>query len=92
MLAKRMEEHKKDIAQARLSTSLAVEAYNRDLKIKWDETQIVRPLNVLTQATITESIEMLKRQKMENILNEKPAIHNQKRNLMLVMGTLYKKS
>lgn len=36
-LAKRMEEHKKDIVQAKLTTTLSVEAYNRDLKIKWEE-------------------------------------------------------
>lgn len=70
---KRVEEHKKDIAQARLSTSLAQEAYSRDIEILWDQTKVVKPVPQHTLPTITESLEILRRKESENLINDRMA-------------------
>lgn len=41
-IARRLEEQKKDIEQARLTMSLAVEAYSKNITVKWEEAKIVK--------------------------------------------------
>lgn len=70
-IKKRIEEHKMDIQNARLTTALAVEAYNSDIEIKWDEVKRIKPVPVNTQPTITEALEIIKRTEKEKLVNDK---------------------
>lgn len=54
MIAKHMEEHKKDIELARLNTLLAVEAYNKDISIDWKKVVRIKPVLDRTQPTVTK--------------------------------------
>lgn len=72
-LHKRLDEHKKDIAQARLTTSLAKEAYDKNIKIVWEEAEIIKKVPKWTQPTIVESLEILKRKVKEGLINDKLA-------------------
>lgn len=70
--AKRVEEHKNDIAKGKLTTSLAIEAYDKDLSINWEQTKVIRQIIPRTQPIIAESIEIIKRSE-ENLINDKLA-------------------
>lgn len=72
-LHKRLDEHKKDIAQARLTTSLAKVAYDKNIKIVWEEAEIIKKVLKWTQPTIVESLEILKRKVKEGLINDKLA-------------------
>lgn len=72
-LSKKLAEHKRDIKHANLTTSLALEAYDKDLSIYWDDAKIIKKVNPGTKPIITESLEILKRIGTENLVNERTA-------------------
>lgn len=78
-IARRIEEHRRDIEQVRLTTSLAVEAYSKNISVKWDETEVVKPILRHTRPMIAESLEILRRSETEELVNDrltwKPAQH-----------------
>lgn len=73
MVNKRLEEHKNDIAKGKLTTSLAMEAYSKDLSINWDQTKVIKQILPQTQPIIAESIEIMRRKSAENLINDKMA-------------------
>lgn len=51
--------------------SLAMEAYATDLRIQWDEARIIRPIKKRTQAYTAETLEIMRRQNEERLLNDR---------------------
>lgn len=72
-LAKRINEHKNDIKTAKMSTSLAQEAYDNNIEILWNEAKIIKPIPPHTQPTIVESLEITRRKSKEGLINDKVA-------------------
>lgn len=72
-LSKRLEEHKKDIEQARTTTALAQEAYSKNVNILWDEAKVIRNVPRRTQPVITESLEIIRRRTKEDLINDRLA-------------------
>lgn len=70
-IERRVEEHKRDIQQARLTTALALEAYNKDIDIKWNATKQIKPIPNNTLPIVTEMLEILKRVKKEKLVNDR---------------------
>lgn len=56
-----------------MSTSLAIEAYSRNLDINWQETKVIKTVIPGMQPTITESIEIIKRKVPEKLVNDQVA-------------------
>lgn len=75
MLAQRLDEYKHDILKGKLSTALSIEVYANanDLQINSKQSRIIKPLNTPNQVLTIEALKIIARQKVENILNEKPA-------------------
>lgn len=72
-LKKRIEEHKKNIAKAKLTTSLAVEAFSKDIEISWNQVKIIKLVPPHTQPVIMESLQIVKRKDSENLINNRIA-------------------
>lgn len=72
-LSKRIEEHKKDIEKANITTSLAQEAYANDIDVQWKKAEIIRRIPPHMQPTIMESLEIIKRKEKELLINDKLA-------------------
>lgn len=70
-IKRRIEEHKRDVRNAKLTTALAIEAYSSDIEIKWDETKKIKSVPTNTQPTITEAVEIIKRGSKELLVNDK---------------------
>lgn len=66
-----LEEHKKDIEQAKLTTSLAIEAYNKNINIRWDDVKQIRPILDNTQLVVMDTLEILKRTGKERLINDR---------------------
>lgn len=70
-IERRMEEHKRDIQQAKLTTALAVEAYNRNIDIKWDNVKQIKPVQDNMMPVITEMLEIWKCFDKEKLVNDR---------------------
>lgn len=53
--------------------ALAVKAYVTDLKIQWDDAKVVRPVKKRTQVSTAETLEIMRRQNDEKLLNDRTA-------------------
>lgn len=73
MINRRVEEHKNDIKQAKVSTSLAQEGYSKNIEILWDKTSKIKNVPPHTQPTISESLEIFLRKNFENLVNDRMA-------------------
>lgn len=70
-IATRLEEHNKDIMKGRLSMSLSMEAYSRDLTIAWQKSKRIRAVTSGMQPTIAESIEIERRKVTRKLIDDK---------------------
>lgn len=70
-IATRLEEHNKDIMKGRLSMSLSMEAYSRDLTIAWQRSKRIRAVTSEMQPTIAESIEIERRKVTRKLIDDK---------------------
>lgn len=70
-IATRLEEHNKDIMKGRLSMSLSMEAYSRDLTIAWQRSKRIRAVTSGMQPTIAGSIEIERRKVTRKLIDDK---------------------
>lgn len=73
ILIKCIEEHRKDIRQARTSTSLTQEAYANNIDVGWNEARIIRNVPHCMHPIIVKSLEILKSKEKENLINDRLA-------------------
>lgn len=77
-IRKRVNEHKRAIQQAKLTTVLATEPYQNDIAINWNEIKRIKHVPNRTKLIITETLEILKRADKEKLINDqtnwKPSI------------------
>lgn len=66
-----IEEHKRDIKHANLTTTLAMETYNRDIKVDWKEVKQIKSIKEVLQQVIVESVEIMKRMNNEKLINDR---------------------
>lgn len=48
-----------------------MEAYSKNISVKWDETEGVKPILKHTQPIIAESSEILRRRETEELINDR---------------------
>lgn len=72
-LATRIDEHRRDVRKGNINTALAMEAYARDLDIKWQQAEVIRTIAPGTQPVVAETIEILRRKDKENLVNDRVA-------------------
>lgn len=74
-LTKRMNEHKQDIANARLSTALAIKAYEHDISIDWKNVKMLRYAYHMRGLTTLEAIEIERAAQEGNLINDSGPIN-----------------
>lgn len=72
-IAKCLEEHKRDTEQAKLTTLLAMDAYNKNVNINWKDAKQIKSVLNHTQPVVTELLEILKRLGKERLINKRVA-------------------
>lgn len=48
-----------------------MEAYSKNISVKWDETEVVKPILRHTRPMIAESLEILRRSETEELVNDR---------------------
>lgn len=73
-LKDRLQEHESDIKKGLLSTALARQAYEQNIRIKWDESKIIQRVNDIRELHTAEEINILTGSKSGAVINERQSL------------------
>lgn len=67
----RIEEHKRDIKQGKLTTALARRAYESDVNINWMEAKVIQRVDNWVELRVAEKVSIYRESQIENVINDK---------------------